>query len=73
MKGPYYLNEISEDKFPRLLGMRVTSVESSEIRAKMKVTKSHLAPKNYLHAGSVVSLADTSCGNGCIVNLPENA
>jgi len=46
MKGPYYLNEISEDKFPRLLGMRVTSVESSEIRAKMKVTKSHLAPKN---------------------------
>jgi len=46
MKGPYYLNEISEDKFPGLLGIRVTSVESSEIRAEMKVTKSHLAPKN---------------------------
>jgi uncharacterized protein (TIGR00369 family) len=73
MKDPEYLNKICEDKFPGLLGIKVTSVVNSEIRAEMKVTKSHLAPNGYLHAGSVVSLADTSCGNGCIANLPEGA
>lgn len=73
MKDPKYLNEISEDKFPGLLGIRMTEVGALEVRAEMEITKSHLAPNGYLHAGSVVSLADTSCGNGCIANLPEGA
>jgi acyl-coenzyme A thioesterase PaaI-like protein len=29
-----------------------------------------MAPNGYLHAGTVVTLADTSCGYGCVVNLP---
>jgi 1,4-dihydroxy-2-naphthoyl-CoA hydrolase len=73
MKDPKYLNEICEDKFPGLLGIKMTQVDAAEVRAEMKVTQSHLAPNGYLHAGSVVSLADTSCGNGCIANLPEGA
>jgi 1,4-dihydroxy-2-naphthoyl-CoA hydrolase len=73
MKDPKYLNEICEDIFPGLLGIRMTAVGDSEVRAEMEVTKLHLAPNGYLHAGSVVSLADTSCGNGCIANLPEGA
>ena len=73
MKDPKYLNKICEDKFPGLLGIEVTIVADSEVRAEMEVTKSHLAPNGFLHAGSVVSLADTSCGNGCIANLPEGA
>jgi 1,4-dihydroxy-2-naphthoyl-CoA hydrolase len=73
MKDPKYLNEICEDKFPGLLGIKMTQVGAAEVRAEMKVTQSHLAPNGYLHAGSVVSLADTSCGNGCIANLPEGA
>jgi uncharacterized protein (TIGR00369 family) len=32
-----------------------------------------LAPNGYLHAATVVALADTSCGYGCFVNLPEGA
>ena len=73
MKDPTYFNEICEDKLPGLLGIEMTQVGGSEVRAEMEVTKSHLAPNGYLHAGSVVSLADTSCGNGCIANLPEGA
>jgi 1,4-dihydroxy-2-naphthoyl-CoA hydrolase len=73
MNDPKYLNEICEDKFPGLLGIKMTQVGAAEVRAEMKVTQSHLAPNGYLHAGSVVSLADTSCGNGCIANLPEGA
>jgi uncharacterized protein (TIGR00369 family) len=32
-----------------------------------------LAPNGYLHAGTVVALADTACGYGCMASLPEGA
>ncbi len=73
MKDPKYFNEMCADKFPGLLGIVLTEISATEVRAEMDVTQSHLAPNGFLHAGSVVSLADTSCGNGCIVNLPKGA
>lgn len=73
MKDPKTLNELCEGMFPALLGITTTLVTSDEIRAEMAITKSHLAPNGYLHAGSVVSLADTTCGNGCVAHLPEGA
>jgi uncharacterized protein (TIGR00369 family) len=39
----------------------------------MAVRREVMAPNGYLHAASVVALADTSCGYGCVVNLPEGA
>jgi uncharacterized protein (TIGR00369 family) len=35
------------------------------------VTEQHLAPNGYLHAAAVIALADTCCGYGSILNLPE--
>ena len=32
-----------------------------------------MAPNGYLHAGAVVALADTACGYGCILSLPDGA
>ena len=32
-----------------------------------------LAPHEFLHAGTVVALADTSAGYGCLASLPEGA
>ena len=40
------------------------------ISAEMEVRPELLAPNGYLHAGSVVTLADTACGYGCIAELP---
>lgn len=71
--SPKQLNEMCEDLFPGLVGLEITRVSESEVRAEMPVTKALLAPNGYLHAGSVVTLADTACGNGCIANLPANA
>ncbi|WP_028469006.1 PaaI family thioesterase [Neptunomonas japonica] len=73
MKDLQYFNEICKDTLPGLLGIVMTKVTSTAIRAEMNVTQSHLAPNGFLHAGSVVTLADTSCGIGCIANLPEGA
>jgi uncharacterized protein (TIGR00369 family) len=32
-----------------------------------------MAPNGFLHAASVIALADTSCGYGCQVSLPAGA
>lgn len=73
MNTPEKLNESSKNKLPDHLGIFVTHVGKAELRAEMKIKEFHMAPNGYLHAGSIVTLADTSCGNGCLVNLPDGA
>jgi len=73
MKDLQYFNKMCEGRFPGFLGIELTNVDSIKVRAEMAVEMSHLAPNGYLHAGSIVSLADTACGIGCIANLPDSA
>lgn len=40
---------------------------------RFDIAKHHLANNGYLHAGGVVTLADTTAGFGCFANLPEGA
>ena len=68
-----YFNNIGVDHLPGHLGIVVTLVGPSEIRTELAVKKSLMAPNGYLHAGSVVTLADTSAGYGCAANLPDAA
>jgi uncharacterized protein (TIGR00369 family) len=58
---------------PGHLGIVITHVGPAEIRSEFEIKKFHMAPNGFLHAGSVVTLADTSSGYGCIANLPEGA
>jgi len=32
-----------------------------------------MAPNGFLHAGTIVTLADTSCGYGCVASVPQGA
>src|SRR5450631_782606 len=43
------------------------------MRAEAAVKETLMAPNGYLHAGTVVTLADTCAGYGCIQNLPSGA
>ena len=70
---PEFFNKYGHDYLPGHLGIIVTAVNSGLIKSEMQVSKSLLAPNKYLHAGSVVSLADTCTGYGCYSNLPEDA
>jgi uncharacterized protein (TIGR00369 family) len=67
------LNRIGADCLPGHLGLAVTHADATEVRAEMAISMKHMAPNGYLHAGSVVTLADTACGYACVVNLPEGA
>ena len=60
-------------KLPGLLGIELISVAEGLLVAELPVREPLLAPNGYLHAASVVGLADTMCGYGCISHLPEGA
>jgi 1,4-dihydroxy-2-naphthoyl-CoA hydrolase len=66
-------NEIGKDFLPGLFGIEVLSVTRDELKARMKVTKKMCAPNGFLHAASVVALADTACGYATVNNLPAGA
>ncbi len=67
------LNEIGRNYLPGLLGIQILSVAQGEVSAELAVHTQLLAPNGYLHAGAVVTLADTACGYGTMASLPEGA
>lgn len=66
-------NVRGKDHLPGLLGIVFTEVNREEVRSELRVEQRHMAPNGFLHAATIVALADTSCGYGCVVNLPEGA
>ena len=73
MLTPEQLNARGAENLPGLLGIVIKAVGPGEIRAELPLRKALLAPNGFLHAGSIVTLADTSAGYGCIANLPAGA
>ncbi len=70
---PEFFNRRSLGCLPAHLGIRITSVGDGQLCSELDVASYLLAPNGYLHAGTVVTLADTSAGYGCIAILPEGA
>ncbi|MFG6465484.1 PaaI family thioesterase [Roseateles sp. BYS87W] len=73
MADPAKYNEIGAQKLPGHLGIQITRVEPGEVHGEMTVRPELMAPNGFLHAGSVVTLADTCAGYGCVASLPEGA
>jgi 1,4-dihydroxy-2-naphthoyl-CoA hydrolase len=67
------LQEAGAGGLPGLLGIEVLEAGDGRAHAGLEVGEQHQAPNGYLHAGTVVALADTACGFGCILSLPEGA
>jgi 1,4-dihydroxy-2-naphthoyl-CoA hydrolase len=65
------LNQRGKHSLPGLVGFEVTGVEPGKLNARMAVRPELLAPNGFLHAASVIALADTACGYGTIFDLPE--
>lgn len=67
------LNERGAGKLPGLVGLEILAAERGAIHSRLELRDELMAPNGYLHAATVVALADTSCGYGCFVTLPEGA
>lgn len=66
-------NQRQAGKLPGLLGLEWLTLEPGWVRGRLVIEDKHHAPNGYLHAGTVVTLADTACGYGCALSLPEGA
>jgi 1,4-dihydroxy-2-naphthoyl-CoA hydrolase len=64
---------LGKGRFPGLLGIQVDLVEEGHAQMHLALREELLAPNGYLHAATVVGLADSACGYGCIASLPEGA
>jgi len=62
-----------DGRLPGLVGFRVLAVEENRLAAELDVRADLLAPNGYLHAATVIALADTACGYGCMAHLPVGA
>jgi 1,4-dihydroxy-2-naphthoyl-CoA hydrolase len=58
---------------PELLGVEWLSVDAGEARARLVVMRKHMAPNQYLHAASIICLADSASGVGCMSSRPDGA
>ena len=66
-----FFNQLGREHLPEYLGIEVTRVEEGLVCSELALAKSLLAPNNFLHAGAVVALADTTAGYACLAHLPE--
>ena len=66
-------NAAGAEYLPGHLGLVFLKVEPGEVVAKVAIRKAIDSWNGYLHAGSVVSLADTCCGYGTLRSLPQGA
>jgi 1,4-dihydroxy-2-naphthoyl-CoA hydrolase len=65
--------ELGRGRLPGLIGIEVDEIEVGHVRMHLPLREELLAPNGYLHAGTVVALADSACGYGCIASLPDGA
>jgi len=66
-------NHFGREHFPGLVGLVITEVAEGVLKGELALRKALLAPNGYLHAGAIVTFADTLAGYGCIAHLPGNA
>lgn len=67
------LNKRSGENLPGLMGVEAVELTENTLKSRMVLKKMHFAPNTYLHAASVIALADTTCGYATVAHLPPGA
>lgn len=67
------LRQAGEATLPGHMGLELIEIGEKSARMRCAIQSFHLAPNGYLHAGTVITLADTAAGYGCVGNFPEGA
>lgn len=70
---PTEWNMRSDGRFPAFVGVEITGIGAGRAEGRLALAPHHLAPNGFLHAATVLTLADTVCGYGCVESLPEGA
>jgi uncharacterized protein (TIGR00369 family) len=70
---PERFHERQLDSLPGRFGLVVTRIEEGRFDAEVALEPWMMAPNGYLHAASVLLLADTAAGYASMAHLPEGA
>ena len=70
---PDQLHGRQADMLPGKFGLTVTRIEEGQLDAQLAIAPWMLAPNGFLHAASIILLADTAAGYACIAHLPEGS
>jgi len=65
------LNARGQGYLPGLIGIEFISIEPGRLTSHLVLRPELLAPNGYLHAATIIALADTTCGYGTITDLPS--
>ncbi len=68
-----FWNASSHGRLPGLVGLDVTAIGERFAEGRLAIRPELLAPNGFLHAATVIALADSLCGYGCSANLPAGA
>lgn len=67
------LTQRQSGNLPDILGLEWLEARQGYVKGRFTVARHHMAPNGFLHAASVIALADSASGYGCMVSLPEGA
>lgn len=73
MITPEAYNQRGIGKLPGHIGMVVTRTDRDRFEAYFDILEHHHAPNGFLHAGSLVTLADSLCGYATVANIKDGA
>jgi uncharacterized protein (TIGR00369 family) len=68
-----FLEAAGSDRLPGLLGIELVELAKGSCVMRLEVRRIHEASNGFLHAGAIVTLADTAAGYGTVASLPPGA
>jgi len=72
-RDPDWFHQAQADTLPGRFGLEVLRIEQGLLHAQLRIERWMRAPNGFLHAASVICLADTAAGYACLAHLPEEA
>lgn len=58
---------------PDHMGLTWSEARHGLVKGGFTVKPHHMAPNGFLHAASIIALADSACGYGCVISRPDGA
>lgn len=67
------LEKMGKGGLSEFLGVEILSIEEGKMTSRLSIKPHHIAPNGFLHAATIIALADTTCGYASFAHLPEGA
>lgn len=65
--------ERAKGYLPDYMGVEPIEITEGKLVSRLSIQPHHTAPNGFLHAATVIALADTTCGYATFAHLPEGA